>query len=149
MKIQFGSGGNILTGWVNTDLPDVDITKSLPFKDCHAEMILAEHVVEHQTGPEALRFLQECHRILKPGAAVRICCPVIGSHLLREHAIDLTLNHGHLIILDPHLLMTLLWMAGFSIPNIRITDRKEIDGHWKVIGRELDDIETCRMEATK
>jgi hypothetical protein len=40
-------------------------------------------------------------------------------------------------------------MAGFSNEAIHRTDRRDEDGHWKSIGRENDDLETCRMEAMK
>jgi predicted SAM-dependent methyltransferase len=147
MKIQFGSGSNILDGWVNTDA-EVDVTQTpLPFESKCAERILAEHVLEHISAPQMLRFLDECHRILKPNGVIRICCPVVDDRLTKQHARDLTLGHGHQQILTASTIDTFLWMAGFS--NIIRTLRKQEDGHFRVIGIEKDDLETCRMEGTK
>lgn len=149
MKLQFGSGGNILTGWQNYD-SEMDIRKvPFPFQDNSAEMIFACHVMEHVSSGDAMRFLTDCYRILKPGGVIRICCPVIGQWLTRQHARDLTSNHGHEIILDEHLMRMLLWMAGFDHDKIRRTDRREMDGHFRVIGLDADNLETCRMEGTK
>ena len=146
MNINFGCGGNILEGWRNHD-SEMDVTQPLPYPDKCADMILAEHLGEHLTGPHLLRFLDECRRILKSGGVMRLCCPVIGNWLSLEHARDLTLNHGHQLVLNETVMRNFLWMAGFS--SILRTDRKGEDGHWRVIGIAKDDLETCRMEATK
>lgn len=148
LKVQFGCGGNILEGWKNHDA-EVPIEKPLPYYPNSVDFILAEHVVEHVTMPQALAFLTDCYNILKPGGILRVCCPVVGRDLERGHVIDLLTNHGHLIGLNLHLLRTMLWAAGFNFLNVETTKRKEIDGHWKVIGLEKDDLETCRMEAVK
>jgi SAM-dependent methyltransferase len=148
MNIQFGCGGNLLPGWNNHDI-EVDVTKPLDYPDKCADMIFAEHLCEHLTAPEFLRFLDECWRVLKRGGRLRICCPVIGPWLGREHARDLTFSHGHKLVLTEDVLRTFFWMAGFSQNATRRTDRKPQDGHWKVIGLEKDALETCRMEATK
>ena len=156
MKIQFGSGGNILPGWVNTDLEHavavkdlVDITKLLPYGNEVADEILAEHVCEHITPQQLLSFLMECRRILKPGGVLRMICPVVGPWLPKGLAIDLTVNHGHQIVMDQHIMTTFLWMAGFEEKKIVRTARKTIDGHFRMIGLQRDDLESCRMEATK
>lgn len=146
--VNFGCGGNILPGWENHDM-EVDITNPLPYKSECVDMILAEHVGEHTDGPSLYRFLAECHRILKPKGKVRLCCPVIGHWMTREQAVDLTVNHGHLQVLNENNLRTFLWMAGFDHFSITRTDRRDIDGHWRVIGALQDEAETCRLEATK
>lgn len=129
---------------------DMDITKPLPFEDRSVEFILAEHVVEHISAPDALRFFQESHRILEPGGTLRVCCPcVAGIHCNVDNSarIDLTINHGHLQIISYEVLKSLYEMSGF--PMSSFSKRLEIDGHWKVIGREKDDLETLRMEGWK
>lgn len=148
MKIQFGCGGNRLHGWENHDT-DVDVTKPLPFPDLCAEFVFAEHIGEHLDSGELLRFLTECHRLLRPNGTMRLCCPVTGPWLDRAHARDLATGHGHRLVLTEGVMRTFLWMAGFDLNRIRRTDRWDIDGHHKVIGKEKDDQETCRMEARK
>lgn len=148
LRINLGCGENRLDGWENHD-SDVDITKPLPWPDNVADFILAEHVFEHVSGPDAFRFLKECHRILKKDGVLRLCVPVIGEnpHLSRQAEEDLIVNHGHLCAYNPALLESLLIVAGFY--DLKVTERKECDGHWKVIGMEKDNLETCRMEAEK
>jgi len=150
LKIQFGAGGNLLEGWRNHDLESdgVDIREPLPYADDTVDFILAEHVMEHVTGPEALRFLDECHRILKPGGTLRVCCPVLDELSISD-ARDIILNHGHLIFLSRDSMSELFRASKFRFGDFGETEIAECDGHWKVIGQEKDHIETCRIEATK
>jgi predicted SAM-dependent methyltransferase len=77
VKLQFGCGGNRLEGWQNYD-SEIDIAKPpLPFRDAYADFIFAEHVLEHVPLQEAIRFLRDCHRILKPGGTIRLAVPSI------------------------------------------------------------------------
>lgn len=157
MKLNLCAGGNILPGWHNTDLQyadpslAVDITKPLPFLDGSVEIILIEHGLEHVSGPQALRCLDECYRILKESGTIRVCVPAIDqireSLMPIELARDDVLNHGHLIFFSQDSLICLLTIAGFKYCTI--SSRRECDGHWRVIGKERDDLETLRMEAVK
>lgn len=145
-KVNLGCGGNILDGFENRDA-DVDISKPLPWDDNSVDFILIEHVWEHISGPDALRCLDECYRILKPGGVLRLCVPIITSKLAKEHARDLILGHGHLAAYTAELVRHFLWLAGFE--RCYDTSRNEVDGHWRVIGIEKDDLETFRVEAIK
>lgn len=148
LKLNLGAGGNTLDGFENHDI-EVDISRPLPWDENSVAFILAEHVWEHVSPPEGLKCLEECRRILKPGGTLRLCVPVVGVHLKREHARDLIVGHGHQQALDQNIVITMLWAAGFELPNIKVTGRKDCDGHFRVIGKELDDIETFRCEAMK
>lgn len=125
---------------------EVPIEKPLPYEDNSVEMIVASHVMEHVSSGEALGFLMECNRILIPHGIARITCPIIGPKLTREHAIDLCRNHGHQIILNEALMRDLFWMAGF---DPKLVQRAEFnptyDTHWTQIGREKDELESCRL----
>jgi predicted SAM-dependent methyltransferase len=147
MRINLGCGENRLEGWNNHDA-DVDITKRLPWDDNEIDFILAEHVVEQVTHIEALGFMQECWRVLRPGGTLRLCIPVLDA-LNREHAIDIILNHGHKAAYSPELICSMLFAAGFEHHRMQASDRAECDGHWKIIGAEKDDLETARIEVTK
>jgi predicted SAM-dependent methyltransferase len=146
-SVQFGCGGNILPGFENHDA-DLPIDRHpLPFESNSVDFIFAEHVFEHVPPAAGLGFLDECFRILKSGGRIRLCVPILES-LSHEHARDLIVNHGHAAAYHNFAaLKRFLKIAGFC--EVQTTSRKEIDGHWKVIGRELDDRETCRIEAVK
>lgn len=144
-NLNFGCGGNILPGWENHDA-DVDISKPLPYENNSIDQVFAEHVAEHIHPHKFLGFLDECRRILKPGGRIRICMPVL-ERLDPEAARDIILNHGHEAAYSTQLIMDFLRAAGFS--GIKQTQRKPIDGHFRVIGRSKDDLETARIEAIK
>jgi predicted SAM-dependent methyltransferase len=149
IKVQFGAGGNILDGWKNHDA-ETDITKPLPYADNTVDFILAEHLIEHTDGPAALRFMDECHRILKPLGVLRVCVPVVTglpNEITDEHARDLILGHGHRLVLTPEAVHRMLVVAGFEV--VIRTQRKECDRHHLVIGAAKDDLETYRCEAVK
>lgn len=145
VKIQFCCGTNKPDGWINLDA-ECDITKPLPFPDNHADMCFCEHGLEHVSGPNAFRFLRECHRILKKDGVVRICVPVLDD-LNDDHARDIILNHGHECAYTWALLGRMIELAGFN--DVTRTFKAAQDGHWRVIGEEKDRIETARFEGTK
>lgn len=148
MKVQFGSGGTRLEGFDQNHDAEVPIEQPLPYADDSVEMVVLSHTLEHVSAPDALAFLTECQRILRPGGIARITCPIIGQWLDRNHAIDLCRNHGHKIILNEQSMRDLFWMAGFSPQQVRRVDYDpRYDTHANVIGREKDAAESCRMEA--
>lgn len=104
LKIHIGCGPRVLKGWVNIDLafepyenylqyytdefygPEVrgsreefralDVTKEpLPFPDESADIIFDEDFLEHLDQREAILFLAESYRVLKPGGVHRIITP--------------------------------------------------------------------------
>ncbi len=84
-KLHLGAGGNILPGWLNTDIAPqsadvlaLDLTKPLPFEDASFDYIASEHFIEHMPLQEGMRMLGECFRVLKSGGAIRISTPDIA-----------------------------------------------------------------------
>ena len=76
-RLHLGCGKTILAGWVNLDLlpgEGVDVVADLdkcgeiplPFEDNTFDEFLASHLFEHLRNP--LPFMQELHRVAKPGA---------------------------------------------------------------------------------
>ncbi len=62
----------------------VDIVHNLtvfpyPFEDNSVDAIHASHFVEHLDGFERMKFMDECHRILKPGGKMRLVHPYYKS----------------------------------------------------------------------
>jgi predicted SAM-dependent methyltransferase len=84
-KLQIGCGGNILEGWLNTDgqmdgwfhpqSVKLDATQPFPIPDNSFDFVYSEHMIEHIPYWAGQHMLQECYRIMKPGAHIRISCP--------------------------------------------------------------------------
>jgi predicted SAM-dependent methyltransferase len=98
--LHCGSGMNLIPGFVNTDimvfqgldktktqegkisqinenlyyLPH-DSTKIYPFEDGCFEFVYAEHFIEHISPENALKWLREVRRLLKPGGTARVSTP--------------------------------------------------------------------------
>lgn len=165
-KLNVGCGSNILPGWENHDA-DMDITKPLPFEYETFDMVLAEHVVEHITTPDAVRFFMEAHRILKIGGTLRIAVPSadaifrradkdylawhgksgFGDGTLRSAVSAILLQHGHLSAWNKPILEACLFAAGFD--QIYPSRISTLEGHGKVIGESNNKIETIVMVAHK
>jgi SAM-dependent methyltransferase len=81
-KLQIGTGGNELAGWLNTDLEPVghntiylNAVERFPFDDQMFDYIFSEHMIEHIPYRDGLFMLRECFRVLKPGGRLRIATP--------------------------------------------------------------------------
>lgn len=104
-KINLGSGNDPKKGYINVDhldLPTVDVVHNLiefpyPFDDNSAENIMAADLIEHLPShvnvgnPEdkgemlqstIILFIEECHRILKPGGELYIQTPGYNAEFL-------------------------------------------------------------------
>jgi predicted SAM-dependent methyltransferase len=104
--IHMGSARNLHPGWLNTDqiriseregrstepgklalvegaIPylQLDSTTGYPFADETFEWAYSEHFVEHLTLDEAIRWLAEVRRILKPGGLLRVSTPDLERYL--------------------------------------------------------------------
>jgi predicted SAM-dependent methyltransferase len=86
LKLHLGAGTHALPGWFNTDLqpapPEVhylDSTVRFPFADASLDYVFSEHHIEHVTWEQGQFMLRECHRVLKPGARIRIATPSLEA----------------------------------------------------------------------
>lgn len=81
VKIHLGCGAVRLGEWINVDLNSalvdiqLDLTQRMPFADESASYMFCEHFIEHLTRDQAVDFLRECLRVLKPGGVIRISTP--------------------------------------------------------------------------
>lgn len=104
MKLNLGAGQYIKKAFTNVDqfpLEGIDVVHNLtvfpyPFEDNSADEIVAydviEHLPSHVSGENTvLKFVTECHRILKPGAELFIQTPRYDAEFLY---IDLTHVRG-------------------------------------------------------
>lgn len=81
-KVSLGCGNAVPEGWIGLDLGHVgprihvwDLRRPLPFADGTVSAFLLEHSLEHLYFDDARRLLEECHRCLRPGGAIRVVSP--------------------------------------------------------------------------
>lgn len=80
IRLNLGSGGDYINGFVNVDLyaeradERYDIAK-LPYQDNSIDEIRAYHVIEHFDYMQAHEVLKEWNRVLKPNAKIRLETP--------------------------------------------------------------------------
>lgn len=58
-----------------------DLRERFPFQDSSVDLIYAGQLIEHFTPVEARKFLQECRRVMKPGALLRLSTPDLDKLL--------------------------------------------------------------------
>ena len=81
-KLHIGSGGNLLNGWLNSDILDLkpdmiflDAREPFPFETGTLYFLYSEHLFEHLSYHDGIAHLKECCRVLKPGGVLRISTP--------------------------------------------------------------------------
>lgn len=92
IRIDFGCGQNCMVGpdgkkFIGVDivpLNGVDVVHDLtkfpyPFEDECADEIFSSHFVEHLTGDDFIKHMDECWRILKPGGKMQLIHPYCFS----------------------------------------------------------------------
>ena len=170
IKVQFCCGGNHPEGWINHDM-EVDISGVLPYLNDSVDRIFCEHGIEHITQYQAVCFLAECRRILKKSGVVCILFPdahrIITQstpkyrEFIRSFGSDGTLegsvrsivfNHAHKSFWGTRTMLVAFIAAGFDLTNMCEVDGSAfigLPGHGKVIGEEMNTIETSTVMAVK
>ena len=128
-----GVQGSILLNW--------DLTKGIPAMDQSLDVVYHSHFLEHLSYKDGWSYLQECHRVLKPGGVHRIIVPDLekwiqayvsndsflfdkylkygldnNAHLYGTKAaifMGMLHNHGHLCGWDFEMLNYVLIQTGF------------------------------------
>ena len=136
-RLNVGCGRSPIPGWVNVDLQIlpgvdavVDVTAGLCFEGVAA--VFAEHFLEHLALDEAIRFLEEAHRILEPEGWLRLSTPnlewVLATHYRPADAepdgyrgtVDLNrafYGWEHRFLWDRNFLTRALEACGFTEPR--------------------------------
>lgn len=89
IKVNVGSGQYPLTGWKNIDSDSnalADIYASvppMPFDPGEVDEVYAGHFLEHLEHDEAMVFVDECHRVLKPGGRLGVVVPDFHEVVVR------------------------------------------------------------------
>lgn len=80
--LNLGCGRRFHPDWTNLDLQPCDpavkawnVNLPLPFADRSFDAVYHSHLLEHLRPNEALSFLRECRRVLRPGGIIRIAVP--------------------------------------------------------------------------
>src|SRR5271157_1386948 len=94
--LHVGCGNHKFEKWINADfynfhdllfnrefVPDwmLDLTRPIRCPDAYWDGIFTEHALEHLTYSQCIFTLSEMHRILKPGAWIRIVLPDIAKYV--------------------------------------------------------------------
>ena len=80
--LNLGCGVTYDDRWTNIDFVSTgkgvvahNLLSGIPCKDETFEVVYHSHVLEHFPKDEALKFLRECNRVLKPGGVIRVAIP--------------------------------------------------------------------------
>jgi SAM-dependent methyltransferase len=91
LYVNLGCGTRFHPDWINFDLAPCgsaviacDLSRGIPLPDAHCEVVYHSHVLEHLRRDDALPFLRECHRVLRPGGIVRVVVPDL-EQVCREY----------------------------------------------------------------
>jgi predicted SAM-dependent methyltransferase len=80
--VNLGCGDRLHPDWINIDIVarrpgviEADLSRGIPLADSTADVVYHAAVLEHLRRPDALTFLRECRRVLKPGGIIRVGVP--------------------------------------------------------------------------
>ncbi|HEY0003241.1 MAG TPA: methyltransferase domain-containing protein [Pyrinomonadaceae bacterium] len=80
--LNLGCGNRFHTAWTNIDFVSSDpsvlshnLRRGIPSPDAAFDVVYHSHLLEHFAKSEALSFLSECRRVLKPEGIIRIAVP--------------------------------------------------------------------------
>lgn len=62
-----------------------DVSKRIPAETDSVDFIYCAHMIEHLSRWQALAFVHECHRVLRPGGWLRLATPDLAL-MIREYA---------------------------------------------------------------
>ena len=89
LHLHLGCGTKYLPGFVNIDgNPShkldlwLDVRNGLPFPNNSVDSIYSTHVFEHFYSDELEKLLNECARVVKPGAGMRIVVPSLSNAIV-------------------------------------------------------------------
>lgn len=163
IKLNLGSGGDYIEGYVNVDLyaekadQRYDIRK-LPYETCSVDEIRAFHVIEHFDYINGYDVLQEWHRVLKINGRLHLETPdltgsckeflssdIDGQWKLLGHMFsEAWVNDGliHKILYPEWLLRKSLETVGFKIINRLRPSSNYVKDHPEHVFLNLEAIKT-------
>lgn len=109
VRLDLGCGMTPKPGYVGVDAHppagaiEHDLTEPFPVESGVVDEIVCEHVVEHFAREDVVPFLDECCRILRSGAVMRVAVPDYGSpgsSRARERADDDHPDHRYVTTVE-------------------------------------------------
>jgi predicted SAM-dependent methyltransferase len=80
--LNLGCGIRYHPEWINIDIAPSgkgvishDLSQGIPLADRSCDAVYHSHLIEHLRQSDALQFMRECHRVMKPGAILRVAAP--------------------------------------------------------------------------
>jgi len=80
--LNLGCGQRFHPDWVNVDFVSsgegvivADLSKGIPFPDGYFDVVYHSHLLEHFSSMDAVGFIKECYRVLRPKGVLRIAVP--------------------------------------------------------------------------
>lgn len=97
VKVHYGCGENIISGWVNIDLYDsevesykkINLLEKHPFENNSIRFGFSEDMLEHLSQAESIFFLSEVYRTLAPNGVIRLSFPGLEG-VLNKHYTPVT-----------------------------------------------------------
>lgn len=81
-RLNWGCGAHVAPGWINSDVKDepgvdlvADIKQGLPLETDSIDYAVSIHALPELPYPELVPVLEELHRVLAPGATLRLALP--------------------------------------------------------------------------
>ncbi len=80
--LNLGCGNRYHPDWINIDIaPSTpgaiahDLSRGIPLPDTRCDVVYHSHILEHMRRADALPFMEECYRVLRPGGVLRVAVP--------------------------------------------------------------------------
>ena len=69
-----------------------DVSRRLPYAGGSVAHVYSSHLIEHLSRPQALDFVRECRRVLRPGGIMRVATPdleaIVETYMTADGATD-------------------------------------------------------------
>jgi len=80
--VNLGCGSRCHPDWINIDIAPTrneviahDLSRGIPLADASCDVVYHSHLLEHLRPPQALQFMRDCLRVLRPGGVLRVAIP--------------------------------------------------------------------------
>lgn len=80
--LNLGCGNRFYQDWVNIDFVSSqaavrthNLANGIPFENNSFSVVYHSHMLEHFTRSQAILFIRDCFRVLKPGGVIRVIVP--------------------------------------------------------------------------